>query len=196
MRSLGLLLLFGVGIARADEPKSADLREWIKARGATDASLADWQSGSCPEVVVGPAHETALQCYEQESATRKVPGADEPAYRVLDHYSLRVVRDQKLVILIDVPVKAEVLDAVPHPLNQKPPPWHPFVIGNDGMSIVVGDPSEAADCKSSGSRATSGTTEADRVWAALDHDLHDRICKARGRYVWTKGLFRRNDLQP
>ena len=190
MRSLGLLLLVSVGIAHADEPKSVDLREWIKARGASDASLADWQQGSCPEVVVGPEHEAALQCYEQESVTRKIPGGDEPAYRVLDHYSLRVVRDKKLVTLIDVPVKAEVLDAVPRPLNQKPLPWHPFVIAKDGMSIIVGDPNEAAGCKSSGARPV-GNTEADRVWAALDHDLQDRICQARGRYVWTKGLFGR-----
>lgn len=193
MRGLAsLLLVVGVGVAQADEPNPVDLREWIKARGASDASLADWQQGSCPEVVVGPEHETALKCYEQESATRKISGDSEPAYRVLDHYSLRVVRDKKLVTLIDVPVKAQALDAVPRPLNQKPPPWHPFVIANDGMSIVVGDPKEAADCNSSGSHPSSaGNTEADRVWAALDHDLHDRICKARGRYVWNKGLFSR-----
>jgi hypothetical protein len=185
------LLLLGVGIAHADEPKSADLRDWIKANGASDASLADWQSGSCLEVIVGPEHETALQCYEQESATRKIPGDGEPAYRVLDHDSLRVVRDKKLVTLIDVPVKAEVLDGVLRSLNQQPPPWHPFEIAHDGLSIVVGDPGEAADCKSSRSPSNPGKSQADQVWAALDHDLHDRICKARGRYVWTKGSFSR-----
>jgi hypothetical protein len=122
MRSLGLLLLVGVGVARADEPKSADLREWIKTRDASAASLFDWQQGSCPEVVVGPEHETAVQCYEQESVTRKISGDSEPAYRVLDHYSLRVVRGKKLVTLIDVLVKAEALDAVPRLLHPKPPP--------------------------------------------------------------------------
>ena len=125
---LGLLLLVvGVGAAQADEPKPVDLREWIKARGAPEASLADWQQGSCSEVAVGPAHETALQCYEQEFPTRKIAGDSEPAYEVLDHYALRVVRDKKLVTLIDVPVKMEALDAMPRPLNQKRPPWHPFL---------------------------------------------------------------------
>ena len=169
-----------------------DLREWIKARGAPEASLADWQQGSCSEVAVGPAHETALQCYEQEFPTRKIAGDSEPAYEVLDHYALRVVRDKKLVTLIDVPVKMEALDAMPRPLNQKRPPWHPFVIADDGMSIVVGDSNEAADCKGLGSHPTpDGNTDGDRVWAALRHDLRERICRARGRYVWTRGLFSR-----
>ena len=36
------------------------------------------QQGSCFEVGVGPDHETALQCYEQEFATRKIRGDSEP----------------------------------------------------------------------------------------------------------------------
>ena len=192
MRKLAfLLLVVSAGVAQADEPNPIDLREWIKTRGASDAALAEWQQGSCPEVVVGPKHETALQCYEQESVTRTIKGESEPAYRVLDHYTLRVVRDKKVVVLIDVPVKAQALDGIPPSPNQKPPPWRPFVIASDGMSIIVGDPNEAADCKPSGSRPGSApSTEAERAWAALDRDLHDRICKARGRYVWTKGVFR------
>lgn len=77
MRSIAFLLVV-VSTAHADEPASVDLREWLKARGASESSLADWQQGSCFEVGVGPDHETALQCYEQEFATRKIRGDSEP----------------------------------------------------------------------------------------------------------------------
>ena len=48
---------------------------------------------------------------------------------------------------------------------------------NDGRSIVVGDPNEAADCKSSGLHpiwAPGTPTRIGWVRAALDHDLQDR----------------------
>ena len=98
------------------------------------------------------------------------------------------------VTLIDVPVKSEALDGIPLPLNAKRKPWHPFEVASDGLSIVVGDPKEAAGCRNRHARdSNDGRSKSlsDRVWASLDRDLEDRICNARGTYVWRSRRFQR-----
>jgi hypothetical protein len=158
----------------------------------TAANLAG--DDSCTALTVGPAHEAAVKCYTQEDVSRPIAGDDMPAFRVLDHYLIRVARDHQVVTLIDVPVKAEALDGIPLPLNAKRKPWHPFDVAPDGKSIVVGDPGEAAACRNRHARATNDgrpRSLGDRVWAALDRDLEDRICNARGTYVWRGRRFQR-----
>lgn len=157
MRRLVLLLLVvGVGTARADE---LDVGAWLKARGASaDPERSfNWQNAICSEVAVGPHHETALECHEEEYVSRDIPGEAVPANRNVVHILLRVVRDKKLVTLIDVPVRTFSEDAQPRPMNVTPPPWHPFEIAKDGLSIVVGDPKDATACKSLADREESRT---------------------------------------
>jgi hypothetical protein len=158
----------------------------------TAADLAG--DDSCTAITVGPNHEAAVQCYTQEDVSRPIAGDDMPAFRVLDHYLVRVARDHQVVTLIDVPVKSEPLDGIPLRPNAKRKPWHPFEVAADGRSIVVGDPKEAAACRNRHARdPNNGRHESfsDRVWAALDRDLEDQICDARGTYVWRNGRFRR-----
>src|ERR1700760_1207107 len=81
----------------------------------TAADLAD--GDACTAITVGPNHEAAVQCYTQEDVSRPIAGDDMPAYRVVDHYVVRVARDHRVVTLIDVPVKAEALDSIPPPPN-------------------------------------------------------------------------------
>jgi hypothetical protein len=193
MRTLGLLLLVvvGVGSARADV---LDVGTWLEARGvsADPERSFDWQNAMCSEVAVGPHHETVLDCHEEEYVSRDIPGAAVPANRNVVHILLRAVRGKKLVTLIDVPVKTFSLDAQPGPNNVTPrPPWHPFEIARDGMSIVVGDPKDAAACNSPADPPDAASSAEAQIWAALRSDLEGRICKARGRYVWTNGLFSR-----
>ena len=134
------LLVVGVRIAQADE---LDVGSWLAARGASadPEHSFNWQNAMCSEVAVGPHRETALECYEEEYVSRAIPGEAVPANRNVVHVLVRVVREKRVVTLIDVPVKTS---------------------------------SEA------------------RIWAALRADLEGRICRARGRYVWTKGLFSRS----
>ena len=149
---------------------------------------------SCDAITVGPKQEAAVKCYTQEDVSRPIAGDDEPAFRVVDHYLIRVARDHQVVTVIDVPVKSEALDGIPPPPGAKRPPWHPFEVAADGMSIVVGDPKEAAACRNRHARASNdGRSQSlgDRVWAKLDRDLEDRICDARGTYVWRRGRFQR-----
>jgi hypothetical protein len=149
---------------------------------------------SCVSIPVGPNHEPAAQCYTQEDVSRPIAGDDMPAFRVVDHYVIRVARDHEIVTLIDVPVKAEALDGIPLPLNAKRKPWHPFEVATDGMSILVGDPAEAAACRNRHARDPNDgrpKSLSDRVWAALDRDLEDRVCNARGTYVWRHARFQR-----
>ena len=128
---------------------------------------------------------------EEALKTRDIPGEAVPANRNVVHVLLRVVRDKKLVTLIDVPIQTFSEDAQPRPMNVTTPPWHPFEIAKDGMSIVVGDPKDAAACKSPANPPDAGRTAEAQIWASLRSDLEGRICKARGRYVWTHGLFSR-----
>jgi len=191
MRRVGLLLLLvGAGTARADE---LDVGTWLEARGASadPESSFNWQNAMCSEVAVGPHREAALECYEEEYVSRPIPGEAVPANRNVVHVLLRVVRARKLVTLIDVPVRTFSEDAQPRPITVAPPPWHPFEIAKDGLSIVVGDPDDAAGCKSLASAPRSKGTTEERIWAALRADLEGRICNARGRYVWTRGRFSR-----
>lgn len=104
-----------------------------------------------------------------------------PAVKMLFSFAIYVARDKKLVSLIDVPVKADVMDPIVPSPNQPRPPWHPFVLAKDGLSISV-----TSECHR---RQAAARTEEERVWNALSADLDKRICNARGRYVWRNGRF-------
>jgi hypothetical protein len=167
--------------------------DWIAAHGASQSALDHYEytPDSCDEITVGPHHEAALQCSWTEDVSRPIAGEDEPAYRVVEHYAIRTVRAHDVVTLIDVPVRAQALDAMPLPLNAPRKPWNPFVVASDGMAITVGDPDDAKGCRGARRKPAAGATKRDRVWDELDNDLHARICKARGTWVWRRERFQR-----
>jgi hypothetical protein len=176
----------------AAPPDGFDLATWLATRGVT--GTPEDLAQSCAELVVGADHEPAILCYLTEDVTRAIRGSDMPAYRVVERNLVRVVRANKLVTLLDVPLRFQALDAPPRPLDAPPLPSR-FEVAPDGQSIQVGIPDDDAVCKDVANRAAralarlaAGDKEG-RAWIVLDRDLQTRVCAARGRYVWRGGRF-------
>ncbi|MFT3695075.1 MAG: hypothetical protein QM831_18200 [Kofleriaceae bacterium] len=183
MRALLLLALAGTANA---EP--VDLQEWAAAHGGAVPANVNTELGpSCNETEVGPRHEPAILCYTAEFPTFQLPNTDEPAYRVLDRYTVYVVRSEMLIALLDAPTRAGMLDENPaSPGEEK----SRFTIALDGMSIVVGDPSDKIDCRNANRKPKLDKLSlVDQEWVTLDAKLRAQICQARGTYVWKRGQF-------
>jgi len=168
-----------------------DLRAWLAARGVTEPGEEIY---GCTELVVGTAREPAVLCTLIEEVSRPIRDADMPAFRVVTHDVIRVVRGRKLVTVLDAVIRFQPLDGPP-PRPDAPPIVDPIAVAHDGRSVTVGSPDDAAGCKLVATRATralAGLGADDRVgraWIVLDRDLETSVCAARGRYVWRGGRF-------
>lgn len=171
------------------DPDNIDLTAWFTAHGATAPEYEE--AYGCSEHVVGAAHEPAVLCTLIEDATRPIPGSDEPAYRIVERNTLRVVRSHAIVTVLDVSLRHAALDAPP-PRRDAPAPTETVTIATDGMSIHVVTANDER-CKSAPRAApifrAGVDPKVERVWAALLDELDKRICASRGRWVWRNGRF-------
>jgi hypothetical protein len=181
---LVLFVLFAlVGTAAARAPARASAPpiygdEWFKAHGAT-GSLDQIDFGwGCEEVAVGPDAVPALACSIHDEVTRDA-GA-EPVFRALVRRVVRLVRNGKIVTVLDVITNLDVYDA--------PGPNWPSLFALElrikGEKAVLDDNGKCAKVP-----ARQSGDESRVAWHNLDRDMASRMCKARGTYRWKRGRF-------
>lgn len=172
-------------------------RVWFPAHGARAESIDEYDNSyGCVSIVVGAAHEPALQCTDIEDVS--TGGDENSVFRVITHQIVRVVREGKVVKVLDVRTRLEPLDGVAATLGQEQPSGivdMKLTIAADGLSAIVEPLDPKTDCRR---RGATHVVDDDpeiaaqlQVWVAFDDEWTTRICKARGRYFWKNRFFRR-----
>jgi hypothetical protein len=174
-----------------------EAREWLAAHGAKGDLEPFANAYGCASFVVGSAREPAVSCVEVEDVS--AGGDENPVYRVVSHRIVRVVRNAKVVSVLDVMTRIEALDG---PVALPGEESRGFLdldvtIARDGMSAKVVPLDPKTDCHApaaSPDPAPVGDDDKEflaqnRAWIDFDSKWEAKMCKQRGTYVWKSGRF-------
>jgi hypothetical protein len=146
-------------------------------------------TGACTKIDVGAPPEEALVCSEIEHV-RATVGATH-VYRVQFRRRVRVVRANRVVVILDVVETVTPLDKFdledPNLLDLD------LQFASDGLSATLDDSNaqSAVGCTAALGSLSGGGDPVSSKWNAFDLALLKSACAARGRYVWKTGAFSR-----
>lgn len=158
-------------------------KAWLQGQGATVKSLGPLANvDSCVLAGVGSPSEAAILCASHREVDRGA-GAN-ATYRIVSHRTVSVVRNDAIVNVLDVVEGIQPLD----PETDRDPRFLVLSLdlAPDGLSATVTD-SAKAGCKPSASHLA--IEKSLPTWWAIDNELVNAACAARGRYTWKGGTF-------
>ncbi|GMV14055.1 MAG: hypothetical protein AMXMBFR56_22790 [Polyangiaceae bacterium] len=177
-----------VSQASQDWLDSEALASWYQSRGTKPPQGIE---PSCREIVLGSGSEAALWCERIQHESRGKPGTPLHTYRVLTLLSVRAVRSKRVEVLLEAPLRFDVLDK--EDLEQGPA----FELAVEARSplteLVLGEPSDGAcdEAEAELRRRRAANDPSQVAWARLDEELRARLCRAIGKYVLKGGRLQR-----
>lgn len=174
--------------ASQDWLDSEALASWYQSRGTKPPQEIE---PSCREIVLGPGSEAALWCERIQHESRGKPGTPLHTYRVLTLVSVRAVRNKRVEVLLEAPLRFDLLDK--EDLEQGSLFELAVEMQAPLTELSLREPSDGAcdEAEAELRRQRAGSDLSQAAWARLDEELRARLCRAIGRYVPKGGRFQR-----